>query len=374
MASRRWRAASPARRPRTCSTWRTARRARLAEPAHAVPPGWHGDHRRRPSAARTSSRSCASWPTRTIGPAVPRAGRRVPRSRRPRLVNHGRKRGAGRAGWLPPVRCRRRGARRPLGAGRAAACVISPPTTGCPPPGATTTSAPSSKRPRRPRQPGPGHHHAPVLDDGRPLPRPGVEARPSWPRRWCPGRRSPPATRCAHRCAGHPAAQPWFANLGKRQVRSPKVYVRDSGALRPAPRHRRAGRPARPPQGRRQLGRVRHRTDPAAARRRRPLVLGHARRGGARPDGAHRVPVGQGWRSSGPTGPGSRRRCAEPSPIWTSTGSSSSMRATTRSRSPSGSTPCPPAPASDRRLERDPALTGQTLGHPPCRVVAPQAR
>lgn len=25
--------------------------------------------------------------------------------------------------------------------------------------------------------------------------------------------------------------QPWYANLGKRQVKSPKVYVRDSGLL-----------------------------------------------------------------------------------------------------------------------------------------------
>ena len=26
--------------------------------------------------------------------------------------------------------------------------------------------------------------------------------------------------------------QPWFENVGKRQVKSPKVYVRDSGFLR----------------------------------------------------------------------------------------------------------------------------------------------
>ena len=25
--------------------------------------------------------------------------------------------------------------------------------------------------------------------------------------------------------------QPWYANIAKRQVRSPKVYVRDSGVL-----------------------------------------------------------------------------------------------------------------------------------------------
>ncbi len=37
--------------------------------------------------------------------------------------------------------------------------------------------------------------------------------------------------------------QPWHANLRKRQVKSPKVYVRDSGLLHTAARHRyRAGR------------------------------------------------------------------------------------------------------------------------------------
>ena len=55
--------------------------------------------------------------------------------------------------------------------------------------------------------------------------------RPSWP-----GARGVPVDGLRHLDALTDALvirqlQPWFANLGKRQVRSPKVYVRDSGLL-----------------------------------------------------------------------------------------------------------------------------------------------
>ena len=56
--------------------------------------------------------------------------------------------------------------------------------------------------------------------------------------------------------------QPWFANLKKRQVKSPKVYVRDTGLLHPATRHRHREGLAVPPQDWRILGRICHRADP----------------------------------------------------------------------------------------------------------------
>ena len=73
---------------------------------------------------------------------------------------------------------------------------------------------------------------------------------------------------------------PWFENIGKRQVKAPKVYVADSGLLhclldiRTAPRSRRA------PQAGSVLGRVRHRPDHAAppGGPRGVLFLGHTRR------------------------------------------------------------------------------------------------
>ena len=128
------------------------------------------------SAARTSSRSCASWPTRTIGPAVPRAGRRVPRSRRSRLgVLAETWRWSSWVASACPISAPGRSAT----SGCRAGCRVrsSPPTAGCPPPGARLHPHVPRSDLAAPRQPGPGHHHAPVLDDGRPLPRPGVEAR-----------------------------------------------------------------------------------------------------------------------------------------------------------------------------------------------------
>ena len=36
---------------------------------------------------------------------------------------------------------------------------------------------------------------------------------------------------CAHVRPGRAQLPPWFANIGKRQVKAPKVYIRDSGLL-----------------------------------------------------------------------------------------------------------------------------------------------
>ena len=78
--------------------------------------------------------------------------------------------------------------------------------------------------------------------------------------------------------------QPWFENLGKRLVRSPKVNVRDSGLL-----HGLLGTPdLQALQGHPKLGVVRgirHRADPVAGGRTQCLLLGHAQPVGAGFDG-----------------------------------------------------------------------------------------
>ena len=71
-----------------------------------------------------------------------------------------------------------------------------------------------------------------LLVDARPLPRPGLErvrVRPApsaWPTRPCAATWTswPPRSSSG-------MLQPWHENLGKRQVKSPKVYVADSGLL-----------------------------------------------------------------------------------------------------------------------------------------------
>ncbi len=62
---------------------------------------------------------------------------------------------------------------------------------------------------------------------------------------------------------------PWHGNVRKRLVKSPKVYVRDSGLVHCAAWGRRPRRPAGAPGGRRELGRVGHRV---ADRARRPAA------------------------------------------------------------------------------------------------------
>ena len=68
---------------------------------------------------------------------------------------------------------------------------------------------------------------------------------------------------------------PWFENLGKRIVKSPKVYLRDSGVLHFLLGLEKEDRSARASALRRQLGGVRARADAARARRARGLLLRH---------------------------------------------------------------------------------------------------
>jgi len=69
--------------------------------------------------------------------------------------------------------------------------------------------------------------------------------------------------------------QPWFENLGKRVVKSPKVYVRDSGLL-----HSLLDIPDFPAlQGHPSwgiLGGIRHRANPVVGGGAQRLFLGHA--------------------------------------------------------------------------------------------------
>ena len=57
--------------------------------------------------------------------------------------------------------------------------------------------------------------------------------------------------------------EPWFANLGKRQVKAPKVYVRDSGVLHSLRGVGDAAALARHPKSGCFVGRLRARPDPA---------------------------------------------------------------------------------------------------------------
>ena len=75
---------------------------------------------------------------------------------------------------------------------------------------------------------------------------------------------------------------PWFENIGKRQVKSPKVYVRDSGLLHALlGLDTKATLESHPKLGG-VLGGVRARAGPAAHRRARCLLLGNACRSRAR--------------------------------------------------------------------------------------------
>ena len=66
---------------------------------------------------------------------------------------------------------------------------------------------------------------------------------------------------------------PWFENLGKRIVKSPKVYMRDSGVLHFLLGTRKYRRLSDASALRRELGGVRPGTDAARARRARGLIL-----------------------------------------------------------------------------------------------------
>jgi uncharacterized protein len=72
--------------------------------------------------------------------------------------------------------------------------------------------------------------------------------------------------------------QPWHENLGKRQVKAPKIYFRDTGLL-----HTLMGIKTLP-----ELGRLCARADFAHCPARRSLLLGHPPRGRARPADAAR--------------------------------------------------------------------------------------
>ena len=77
--------------------------------------------------------------------------------------------------------------------------------------------------------------------------------------------------------------QPWHENLGKRQVKSPKVYVRDSGLLHQLLGIRTASSAALASQVRGVVGGLCHRGDVEGRRARRGLLLGDPHGGRAGP-------------------------------------------------------------------------------------------
>lgn len=87
--------------------------------------------------------------------------------------------------------------------------------------------------------------------------------------------------------------RPWFANLGNRLVKSPKVYLRDSGILHFPLGLEEQSRPGRSPRIRGQLGRIRPGADADRPRPARRVLLRHAARGRTGPSAAApRPPLG----------------------------------------------------------------------------------
>src|SRR5205823_12311636 len=68
-------------------------------------------------------------------------------------------------------------------------------------------------------------------DDARALSRAGVERLGDRSLTRRSAHHGQAASGCPERCPRDSALPPWFENLGKRQVKAPKVYVRDSGLL-----------------------------------------------------------------------------------------------------------------------------------------------
>ena len=123
-----------------------------------------------------------------------------------------------------------------------------------------------------------------LLEHGRPLPRPDLERLGD---RALAGRgahdgASGTSTSCAgpSSCGSFP---PWYENLGKRQVKSPKVYLRDSGLLHALWASRRWRLSRGTPEAGRVLGRFRAGGSAPGDGRPRSLLLEHPGRGGAGP-------------------------------------------------------------------------------------------
>ena len=142
---------------------------------------------------------------------------------------------------------------------------------------------------------------------------------------------------------------PWHENVRKRQVRSPKVYVADSGVLHALLGlcDSRGGPVAS--QGRRLVGGVRDPADRPASRgvTGAMLPLVDPLRGGALTFLSWPATAVTGSRSSAPRPPGRPRRCARPSRPSASTAWTSCTPGRRATRSPPASEPSPP-PASPR--------------------------
>ena len=154
---------------------------------------------------------------------------------------------------------------------------------------------------------------------------------------------------------------PWFENIGKRQVKSPKVFVRDTGLLHALLGLSKLCRARGQPKARRVLGGLRDRRGRTRGGLEKRTSGPRSRRGAGPAGRERRTPLGNRGANM-PMRPVRRNRCISRSPISGWTGSGWCTRGQPVTRSPrrsrqSGSASCvacsKPRESGERGADRD---------------------